>query len=562
MKSVELNTSVKSQRVIIGNFIIMLRKLSKLRRFVPNELRYSHLIRSSIMWFRYFSGKIRGIDNKDYSISNNYLSLSVGVPYKFRKPSDNNVIWRSSNPLVSVSSEGVALALQNAIGENSHAVITAIDDKGSVICNYQVTIVNWTANKSRLEITGRLPGYHILACKDKAIYFCVGKKLFKTKDGFFSKKIITKLPFLPAPNYPMLITPYGYFLIGEKTIIHSKDLCKWNRVCALQMHGNINMFDYYYDEQSEICFVFAGEYSCDPGRNHKVYRGIVRKDLPQKWDIVLDFESITSYRNTKSIRNSARHIHVVAIDPFSGTLWVGTGDEDVHSKVMYSTDFGNSFQILGLGSQEWRTLSIWFTQNYIYWNMDSYEPQKIFRINRKELAINNLTCTPRLAEGKTQIGLKYLVEKRTDTNRFPVEAGIAYIETAERELDNDNFVIALNDKRYDFREVVAILDNGAQFNYCWAKTSDIEDIVIMGASPEGNIRDMLGRVFGIKENLDGSTNVQELILLAPKNAKANYNINMFTQLVPICQYTNGEIYFKSRNLKWPGLYKAKLIWNN
>ena len=80
----------------------------------------------------------------------------------------------------------------------------------------------------------------------------------------------------------------------------------------------------------------------------------------------------------------------------------------------------------------------------------------------------------------------------------------------------------------------------------------------MGAAPEGNLRDMQGRVFGIKENLDSSVQVQELISLRAKNLKADYQINMFTQLVPLFQDNSGAIYFKSRNLNWTGIYKMKL----
>jgi len=73
---------------------------------------------------------------------------------------------------------------------------------------------------------------------------------------------------------------------------------------------------------------------------------------------------------------------------------------------------------------------------------------------------------------------------------------------------------------------------------------------------------MQGRVFGIKENLDSSVQVQELISLRAKNLKAVYQINMFTQLVPLFQDNSGAIYFKSRNLSWTGIYKTLLKWKD
>jgi len=287
----------------------------------------------------------------------------------------------------------------------------------------------------------------------------------------------------------------------------------------------------------------------------------VNIDGTQEWKEILNFASITEYKKDNSILTSARHIHIVTVDPYTGHLWVGTGDEDIHSKILFSTDYGESFQILGMGSQEWRTLSIWFTKNYIYWNMDSHEPQKIFRIPRAKIK-NNKMITPILNSGFTKAGVKYLVIKQSEPQHFPVGVGKLYTETEVRKLDNDNQVMALNDKEYDYREIVAELVNGAQFNYCWAKDQNNEDLVIMGAAPEGNLRDMQGRVFGIKEKSDGSVQVQELISLRAKNLKADYQINMFTQLVPLFQDNSGAIYFKSRNLNWTGIYKMKLKWKD
>jgi len=186
---------------------------------------------------------------------------------------------------------------------------------------------------------------------------------------------------------------------------------------------------------------------------------------------------------------------------------------------------------------------------------------KIFRIPRAKIT-NNKMITPILNSGFTKSGVQYLVIKQNEVQHYPVGVGEVYTETETRRIDNDNQVIALNDKEYDYREIVVELVNGAHFNYCWAKDQNNEKLVIMAAAPEGNLRDMQGRVFGIKENPDGSVQVQELISLRAKKIKADYQINMFTQLVPLFQDNSGAIYFKSRNLNWTGIYKMKLEWNN
>jgi len=535
--------------------------IQKVKLIVPDSLRYSHIIRSIIFYYTSLQNNIGSLLNKCDSIDSSYISLTVGRPYQLSLNIKSPVIWHSNNENVRVSNEGVLFAIQDCLGKDSQALVTAVDSKGKIVKQFKVTIVSWVANISKLKLIKRIPDFHILAYHNNTIYFCIGRLLFKTQNGFKTREKITKLPFLPANSFPMLINDYGMFLIGQKRVFWSKDLIHWQKVGEMEMHGNINMFDYYIDRNSNKCYIFAGEYSCNPNQRHKVYRGIVDVNGTQEWKEILSFVSITEYQRDNSILNSARHIHIVTVDPYSGYLWVGTGDEDIHSKILFSTDYGESFQILGMGSQEWRTLSIWFTENYIYWNMDSHEPQKIFRIPRAKIK-NNKMITPILNSGFTKSGVKYLVIKQSEAQHYPVGVGAVYTETETRRIDNDNQVMALNDKDYDYREIVAELINGAQFNYCWAKDQNGEKLVIMGAAPEGNLRDMQGRVFGIKENPDGSVQVQELISLRAKNLKADYQINMFTQLVPLFQDNSGAIYFQSRNLNWTGIYKMKLDWNN
>ena len=535
--------------------------IKRVRYLVPDSLRYSHILRSIMLCYTSMQNNIRSLVNKCDSIDPSYISLTVGRPYQLPINIKTPVIWHSNNQNVSVNKEGVLLAVQDCLGKDSQALVTAVASKGKIVQEFNVTIVNWIANQSKLELIKRLPDYHILAYYKNTIYFCIGRLLFKTQDSFKTRKKITKLPFLPANNFPMLINDYGNFLIGQKKVFWSKDFTHWHKVNEMQMPGNINMFDYYIDKKSNKCYVFAGEYSCEPNDRHKVYRGIVNIDGTQEWKEILNFASITEYKKDNSILTSARHIHIVTVDPYTGYLWIGTGDEDIHSKILFSTDYGESFQILGMGSQEWRTLSIWFTKDYIYWNMDSHEPQKIFRIPRAKIA-NNEMITPILNSGFTKPGVNYLVIEKSEHQHFPVGVGKVYTETETRRIDNDNQVMALNDKEYDYREIVAELVNGAHFNYCWAKDQNNEKLVIMGAAPEGNLRDMQGRVFGIKENLDSSVQVQELISLRAKNLKADYQINMFTQLVPLFQDNSGAIYFKSRNLSWTGIYKTLLKWKD
>src|SRR5690606_15672706 len=123
----------------------------------------------------------------------------------------------------------------------------------------------------------------------------------------------------------------------------------------------------------------------------------------------------------------------------------------IQSKIMVSEDFGENWRIIGHGAQTWRTLSIWFTEEYVYWNMDAASAQAIWRIDRKNLH-----------------------------NQSP---------------DND------------FKEKVAELIGGSHWYTTWAKDVYGDDVIIMGQTVEGRKRDHSARVFLIKEFPDGRVKV-------------------------------------------------------
>jgi hypothetical protein len=80
-----------------------------------------------------------------------------------------------------------------------------------------------------------------------------------------------------------------------------------------------------------------------------------------------------------------RHIHVMMRDPFTKDIYLGVGDSDDESAIYRSINNGNSFELLGYGLQTWRTLSFFFTDQFVYWNTDSPDPQYINCLNRKDI---------------------------------------------------------------------------------------------------------------------------------------------------------------------------------
>ncbi len=72
---------------------------------------------------------------------------------------------------------------------------------------------------------------------------------------------------------------------------------------------------------------------------------------------------------------SVRHIHAVQHDPFSGTVWVATGDRDQESIIgclspATSRRSQAKLTVIASGSQQTRAVSLVFTPEYVYWGSD------------------------------------------------------------------------------------------------------------------------------------------------------------------------------------------------
>lgn len=494
-------------------------------------------------------------------VDNKTISLSLGSKVKLDNANANIRVWKVDHPDIRVSSDGELYYNQVTEPKSTIAFVNGYNESGELITSYKVTLVNWCTNASHLRIEGLLPPYSILGIIDDKVCFAEGKKLYTTGDAFKHRSYVGKLPIVPNNYSSVIDTPYGYLIWGNRSVYWSRDLKKWKLSKRMINNALRHMFDYWYDPPNGICYIYIGEYSCTLNIAHRVYRGtIINGEEPPNWETVLSFDSKTDTNNKNQNYYSARHIHNVSVDHETGILFVGTGDSDTESKILYSLDNGNTFNLLGTGSQKWRTLSIWSTAAYVYWNMDSALPQSIYRI-KKELLMQGTYCaTPLLSKGKTKIGHVYLVYASA-LGYFPVDAGEKYRETIERTLSLENQVRPIDTPDYDLSEQVAELANGSMWFHCKTKDQNGDCVTVMSTAPEGMLRDEHARVFGIKENSDLSVSIHELLLLKnPKKANISDSKWQFTQLEPILQDKYGVIYFRPRNLAYSGNIKATLTW--
>jgi len=502
-------------------------------------------------------------NRKEFAITRRHVSLTVGNAYQLHvEPEGETVTWSSDNPLVSVDPTGKLLAVEDALGENSQAVITARSVDGVSADTCHVTIVNWTANLSELQVVATPPAHYILGAVGESLCYMEGSELYVTADGMKTSQLLGTLPEIPDDPI-LLTTPFGHFIRTGRTIYRSEDLAHWTRAFAMNSGGLSHSFAYDWEEDAQTGYLYTGEYSVESNDRHAVYRGVFPVMEEPSWETVLDFAPLAQWESDPSILDAARHVHVVAVDPYTGYVWVGTGDADAHSRILYSDDHGESFRLLGMGNQPWRTLSMWFTEHYVYWNVDSSRSQSIWRIPRSKFQERGFwpEMTPELAWGTTEVGVRYYVTANATPDHFPTTTGQLYVETVERPLDGKNRVRALNDPQYDYRQEVVQLHNGSLWYHLWVNGDDGHPILIMGAAAEGAQRDYMGRVFGIKEQPDGSADVQELLAVNSIYPYVYNNSTRYVQLVPKAQDASGYIYFLGLRTNHR-IYKTRLIWTD
>jgi hypothetical protein len=168
---------------------------------------------------------------------------------------------------------------------------------------------------------------------------------------------------LPLKNGGYLVT------VKKKTLI-------------LDANGNIvNIFkDYRGNKPGHrgVCItpdgtIFIGEYTININNDKPT-------SLYRSTDNGMSFQNILTFA-----KDEIRHIHFVQWDKYENCLWMGTGDKDYECKLMRSTDNGETWEIVGEGSQLWRAIGVSFTEEALYWGTDAGsvpDPNYIIKMDR------------------------------------------------------------------------------------------------------------------------------------------------------------------------------------
>lgn len=93
--------------------------------------------------------------------------------------------------------------------------------------------------------------------------------------------------------------------------------------------------------------------------------------------------------------NEVRHWHSLQIDPYTGHLWLCGGDTDVQSRILRSKDDGVTWEIMGSGSQDYRSCGLVFTQREVIWGSDAAAvTPRILKSNKNNWVLTVVSDTP------------------------------------------------------------------------------------------------------------------------------------------------------------------------
>lgn len=356
--------------------------------------------------------------------------------------------------------------------------------------------------------------YHSSMAKPKLLYN------FPT-DGTFSYDYESGLP-----------TPFGTYILAKRETINSpRKIYKTDfqnssmKVVGAAYPPDSNLVPFStvmfngWSYDASLQNVYMGQYtSLDSGyENYRVK--ILKGTADSAFVPVYTFPP----RKDTGYYGGVRHIHAVQTDPYTGDVWIATGDANSQSRIYRNTNHmvpdgtGNApLELVGVGSPEFRIVSFAFTPNYIYYFMDApSNPQSIFRIPR-------MSSYPTMYDNKpgTLNTYRQLVGTFTDK---PFYGNFQYNE------NGNNFTI---------------------IEAAW------EDVKHYGTSKFREI-DSLVRVYALRESPSGDVQVQEIC--------AKPGLQAYAHMYPIGTDSKGYLYFTSMyitNNDYRCVFRGKLTWRH
>jgi hypothetical protein len=399
-----------------------------------------------------------------------------------------------------------------------------------------VSVVPWIAGASSLIADQVEPDFRGMAVRGDSVFMQSYGPSRGWRDLYQYVSSTDELQFLHEFSAPyveeeyLLPTPFGNFVIANRdSSMAARKVYRSTRLideaeCVASIFGPDNDIEtgsyvlpqgWSFDASGNV---YVGEYLGNtpslPNYQVKILKG---SSFGTHWDTAYMFPP----RCLRGRDGGVRHVHACQVDPYTGDIWIGTGDADDQSRIYNHTnkllpdsDGVVRLNLVGIGNQEFRVVSFAFTQDYIYWFMDApvYD-QKIFRVRRRD---SYPTLTP---------------------------------ETPKED---------------DYREVVAVLPDKPLYNNTKVDIRDGSVILVSSVYEDASCYntsyrelDTCVRVFAIREYADGLVQTQEVF--------SAQSLARWGECTPLGQDAQGNIFFKTLHLEAAGesaVYRTHLLWQD
>lgn len=79
-----------------------------------------------------------------------------------------------------------------------------------------------------------------------------------------------------------------------------------------------------------------------------------------------------------------RHVHGIYTDPYTNALWCVVGDRPHECRILRTHDGFKTLETIGQGDETWRTVSLLFTRDAVYYASDAeFRANQIYRLDRR-----------------------------------------------------------------------------------------------------------------------------------------------------------------------------------
>ena len=191
-------------------------------------------------------------------------------------------------------------------------------------------------------------------------------RLADNKNSLFSRYRLTRRFFRAEITHLYHFQNDTWMCIAKKGLFRYNKKTKLFEKCCDIEKGSRPMNLCQVDDGT----IYYGEYCYNPQR--KTMRIFCSKDSGDSWDVAYTFGE-----------GEINHIHGIFNDPYTGRLWVATGDDDEACIFGYTEDGFKSFVKEYAGSQQYRVCVPLFTPDEIVFATDSQYEQNVIRsVNR------------------------------------------------------------------------------------------------------------------------------------------------------------------------------------